>query len=267
MDKNQRAERRHQEDIALNRGLIWVGAAILLELLLMLVNKYYVNYYSTTESVNLALAFEAGLRAVRLIALAAAVASLVWGVLRFLKQGKTGALPLVLVAAFSALTMTAHVILCFKDAGVRMLFLLVPAWAALALVYYLYQREFFYSAFYTGLGAVALWMLRHKDTTVNPSASRLTTYVFLALMAVLLVAGLVFLLQAKKNGGVLMLKGREIRLLPADAGCTLILLSCAVNVAAIAAAMILGGNVGYYLIYALVAWLFALLVYYTVKMM
>lgn len=35
-----------------------------------------------------------------------------------------------------------------------MLFLLVPAWAALALVYYLYQREFFYSAFYTGLGTM-----------------------------------------------------------------------------------------------------------------
>ena len=29
----------------------------------------------------------------------------------------------------------------------------------------------------------------------------------------------------------------------------------------------MGGNVGYYLIYVLVAWLFALLVYYTVKMM
>ena len=44
MDKNQREERRRQEDIALNRGLLWVGAAILMELLLMLVNKYYINY-------------------------------------------------------------------------------------------------------------------------------------------------------------------------------------------------------------------------------
>ena len=39
MDKNQREERRRQEDIALNRGLLWVGAAILMELLLMLVNQ------------------------------------------------------------------------------------------------------------------------------------------------------------------------------------------------------------------------------------
>ena len=37
--------------------------------------------------------------------------------------------------------------------------------------------------------------------------------------------------------------------------------------AAIAAAIVLGGVVSYYLLFAMVAWLFALLVYYTVKMM
>ena len=180
MDKNQREERRRQEDIALNRGLLWVGAAILMELLLMLVNKYYINYYSTVESINMVYAFDAGLKAVRIVALIALAASAVWCFLRFSREGRTGTMPLVLVAAFSAVTAIAHITICFKDAGVRMLFLLVPAWAALALVYYLYQREFFYSAFYTGLGTMLLWMLRHKDSTVDPSSSRLTTYVFLA---------------------------------------------------------------------------------------
>ena len=33
------------------------------------------------------------------------------------------------------------------------------------------------------------------------------------------------------------------------------------------AALVLGSTVAYYLIFAMVAWLFALLVYYTVKMM
>ena len=239
MDKNQREERRRQEDIALNRGLLWVGAAILMELLLMLVNKYYINYYSTVESINMVYAFDAGLKAVRIVALIALAASAVWCFLRFSRE----------------------------DAGVRMLFLLVPAWAALALVYYLYQREFFYSAFYTGLGTMLLWMLRHKDSTVDPSSSRLTTYVFLAIVAILMVLGLVMLLQARKNGGVWSLAGREVRVLPAEAGYSLIFLTLAVNVVAVAAAAVMGGNVGYYLIYVLVAWLFALLVYYTVKMM
>ena len=134
MDKNQREERRRQEDIALNRGLLWVGAAILMELLLMLVNKYYINYYSTVESINMVYAFDAGLKAVRIVALIA-------------------------------------------------------------------------------------------------------------------------------------LAGREVRVLPAEAGYSLIFLTLAVNVVAVAAAAVMGGNVGYYLIYVLVAWLFALLVYYTVKMM
>ena len=30
MDKKQKEERRHQEDVALNKGLVWVGAAIVL---------------------------------------------------------------------------------------------------------------------------------------------------------------------------------------------------------------------------------------------
>ena len=134
----------------------------------MLVNKYYINYYSTVESINMVYAFDAGLKAVRIVALIALAASAVWCFLRFSREGRTGTMPLVLVAAFSAVTAIAHITICFKDAGVRMLFLLVPAWAALALVYYLYQREFFYSAFYTGLGTMLLWMLRHKDSTVDP---------------------------------------------------------------------------------------------------
>ena len=56
-------------------------------------------------------------------------------------------------------------------------------------------------------------------------------------------------------------------MLPAEAGYALMFVSCAVSLAAIAAAIVLGGAVSYYLLFAMVAWLFALLVYYTVKMM
>ena len=44
MDYNEREARRRQEDRDLNRALIWVGAAIVLEFLLVLVNRYYINY-------------------------------------------------------------------------------------------------------------------------------------------------------------------------------------------------------------------------------
>ena len=256
MDKNQREERRRQEDIALNRGLLWVGAAILMELLLMLVNKYYINYYSTVESINMVYAFDAGLKAVRIVALIALAASAVWCFLRFSREGRTGTMPLVLVAAFSAVTAIAHITICFKDAGVRMLFLLVPAWAALALVYYLYQREFFLSALVSGVGVLGLWFVRHAGAS--------SLYTIGAVVVILLLAGI--MLWLKGHNGRLF-PGEAGQLLPAEAGYPLMLLSCVVGLAAIAIAAFVGVALSFYLLYAMVAWLFALLVYYTVKMM
>ena len=45
MDKNQREVRLRQEDADLNRGLLWVVGAVLLECLLMVVNRWYINFY------------------------------------------------------------------------------------------------------------------------------------------------------------------------------------------------------------------------------
>ena len=141
MDYNEREAQRRQEDRDLNRALIWVGAAIVLEFLLVLVNKYYINFRTTPESINLALAISAALNGLRWVSLAALAACVVWTALR-LKQGGQAGLQLSLAAVSTALYFCAQITLVFQESGVRMLFWLVPAWAALALVYYLYQREF-----------------------------------------------------------------------------------------------------------------------------
>ena len=73
MDKKQREERRRQEDIALQRGLLWVAGAIVLEALLVLVNRYYINYRTVEAEVNIALALSSTLRFLRI---AAPIASL-----------------------------------------------------------------------------------------------------------------------------------------------------------------------------------------------
>ena len=88
MDYNEREARRRQEDRDLNRALIWVGAAIVLEFLLVLVNRYYINYRTTSESINLALAINAGLTVLQWVSLVAVVACVVWAVLR-LKDRKS----------------------------------------------------------------------------------------------------------------------------------------------------------------------------------
>ena len=237
MDYNEREAQRRQEDRDLNRALIWVGAAVVLEFLLSLINKYYINFRTTPESINLALAISAALNGLRWVSLAALAACVVWVVLR-LKQGGRAGLQLSLAAVSAALYLCAQITLVFQESGIRMLFWLVPAWAALALVYYLYQREFFLSAssFYT-IGAVAVILV-------------------LAVM----------MLWLKGHGGRLF-SGEAGQLLPEEAGYPLMLLSCVISLAAIAIAAFVGGALSYYLLYAMVAWLFALLVYYTVKMM
>lgn len=260
MNKNERDEQRRQEDMALNRGLIWVGAAIVLELLLLLVNKYLVNVYTTQESIAMAYAVLNGLKAIRIITLVGVFACAGWSVMK-LKKNEAAGLPVILSIACAALLFCSHIAVTFRGPGLRMLFIMVPAWAALALVYYLYQREFFLSAALTGMGAAALWLIRHS------SAQPLTMYGFLVLMGVVLVVGAVVLGGLRQSNGVLNLNGRKIRLLPDDVNYALLLATAVINVAAVAGAMFLGGTVAYYLIYALVAWLFALLVYYTVKMM
>ena len=76
MDKKQREARRHQEDIALQRGLLWVVGAIVLEVLLVLVNRFYINYYLNEAEIFLAL--HKVLSAVRMAAPVATLLALVW---------------------------------------------------------------------------------------------------------------------------------------------------------------------------------------------
>ena len=44
MDKRERAQRAKQEDALLNRVLAWIAGAVVLEALLLLLDRYYVNY-------------------------------------------------------------------------------------------------------------------------------------------------------------------------------------------------------------------------------
>ena len=85
MDKNQREARRRQEDKAFNRGLLWVVGAAVLELLLLLVNRYYINFYvSEAETATLIHDILMSLRADGLLV---CVVCLIWGVLRS-RKGK-----------------------------------------------------------------------------------------------------------------------------------------------------------------------------------
>ena len=138
----------------------------------------------------------------------------------------------------------------------QMLLLLVPALAGLALVFYLYQREFFLAATASGMAALALWFVRYAN-----GASYEVALILVAIVLVLAVA-----LFLKKHDGALPLKTPVPFLTP---GCSysVILASCLASIVVVVAALVAGAAAAYYLIFVMLAWIFALFVYYTVKMM
>ena len=255
MDKNQREARRHQEDQALNRGLLWVAGAVVLECLLLLVNRYYINFY-VSEVETAELVYHT-LAALRLGAPIVGLALLAWAVIRF-RKGQSIALTVAGGLACWALAVCAYVTLAYQKSGVQMLFLLVPAWAGLALVYYLYQREFFLAASASGMAAVGLWFVRY--------GAGVGIEIALILVGIAAVGGVSIAL--KKSGGVICrADGSKVQVVPKDASYTAVLISCLAGLIVVAASVMVGANIAYYLLFAVVAWLFALLVYYTVKMM
>lgn len=253
MDKKQREARRHQEDVALTRALLWIAAAVVLEALLVLVNRFYINYY--LDEVNTMLVFDTALRIVRIAAAVFTLASLAWTALRTYKAQKA-VLPLVLTIVGGAVTICSHVALKYKSAGVSMLFWLVVAWAVLAVVYYIYQKEFFLAASATGMSILALWFVRY--------AGGVGYEVALILVAIILVLAVTLVL--KKHDGTLPLK-KPIPFLSAGCSYGVVLASCLASIAVVIAALVAGATAAYYLVFVMLAWIFALFVYYTVKMM
>ena len=254
MDKKQREERRRQEDIALQRGLLWVAGAMVLEALLVLVNRFYINFTLTDAGVNAYLALGKWLPVLRNVTLIGAALALVWTVLQLKKGGKFG-WPLIGAIALGAVSVCAHVAVKYQGPGMNMLFWLVAAWALLAMMFYIYQREFFLGAAACGMSVLGLWFARYG------AAGRLESGLLTAGIAAVGLAAL----WLKKNGGVIPAP-TPIQFLPKEGGHSVLLATCLASLAAMAAGLAVE-SLAYYLIFAMAAWLFALFVSYTVKLM
>lgn len=262
MENSNRADRKKQEDIALTRALIWFAAAMALEFLLLLVNKYYVNFTADSTSIQLALALGTVLKVTAVLGALGAVLSGVFGWKR-IKQGQAFPfLTVVLTSVLLAIGISSALIVVFYRSAVQLLYILVPAGAVLALVYYLYQKEFFFSACGVGVGLLGLWLVRKNIGTHD-----MLVNLYMAAGTVVLLAILLLALKLKKEQGMLTIKNKQYVILPKQSNFLLIVLSCVVSLLTMLAGLLLGGTVAFYLLFILIAWLFVLLVYYTVKMM
>lgn len=252
MNKKRQEEQCRQEDLVLKRGVLWAAGAVVLEVLLFFVNRYAFDFDATAEGVALAETLRTVLSALRLVGAAACVLGIALLVMQQMKKIGKSTWPAVSIAAGAVVKVCAHVALKYQSAGMRMMYLLVPVLSGLALSYYIYQREFFVAAVACVLSVLGLWFIR----VGGMSAEVIGTVLFC-------VAVLVAALKLKQGNGCL----KGVRLLHEKTNYIIVLGSCAAAVAVQLLAVAAGSAVAYYLIFAMGAWLFALLVYYTVKML
>ena len=255
MNKRERAERAKQEDLILNKILLWIVGAVVLEALLLLLNQFY-NHY-TIAQLSIAVALRTALPILALLFAAGCAACVAWTVQRQKKGMRTG-LPTAL-AIFCAALAICCLIARLIPSGIRVLYVAVPVVTVLAMVYYLYQREFFAISTLSAIGLAGLWLIHNRE------GHEALVYAGLAVLAVILVASAVVAWMLQSKQGVWQFKGKPIQILPANANYVMLYISCGLVAAVLAGGVALGALM---LLYAvLVAWLLVMAVYYTVKLM
>lgn len=144
-------------------------------------------------------------------------------------------------------------------AVIRWLTIVIPVAAVLALVYYLFQRDFFFLTLISAGGILSLQLYR-KIFLMHPTMIRCG----FALGFILLAAAAVVFILLQRKGGVLP---KGLRVLPHDATYPLLYITCALNAVLLILTLALGSTAAYYLLLVLVGWLFVTAVYYIVKLM
>lgn len=257
MDKRERTERAKQEDAILNKVLLWIVGAVVLEALLLLLNRYYVNYLA--GEISMMVAIHQALPVLAAVFAAAFAVCVFWAV-SFRKKEKGTGLPVAFAVISAALAVCCAVArLVPSGTGVRFLYVCVPVAAVLAMIYYLYQREFFIVSALSAAGLAGLWLLQRRGSHAA------FVYACLIALGVVLVACVVLVWILQSSKGVFAFRGKSVQLLPRNTNYVMFYVTCGVVAAVLAAGIAVGAMM---LLYAvLVAWLLIMAVYYTVKLM
>jgi len=251
-------ERRRQEDQVFNKLLAWFAGAVVYEMVALFLKRFFINYNQMSAgAVKFSMLIGSVLDVLQYAALALTVVALAWCISSHKKQ-KSVVVPGMLALFGGALTVTAFVAYRYRGLGVSILGAVAPVVAVLAIIFFLYQREFFYNAIFAGMGVAALWVYR-KAYLGLPGTVRAG----FVCVWVLLAAAAILAWKISKNNGRL---GKH-QILTEDANCLLTYATVGLSALALVFAMAFGATVAYYAIMALVAWLFFMAVYYTVRMM
>ncbi|MBM6870969.1 hypothetical protein H7U37_07225 [Pseudoflavonifractor phocaeensis] len=258
MDKRDKAaERAKREDAILNRVLIWIAGSVVFEALLLLLNRYYVEY-DTTEEILIAKGIYDATGVLSFVLPVCFVGALIWWVLSRRKSKKT-LVPQIVTTILALLSVSAILTHFFVESGVKALYVGVPCVAVLALVYYLYQREFFVVMLVGAVSLLGLWMLSKRP------AHGFLVYAYLIVELAALVAAILVIRKLQDGRGVLRFRDHTVQCFPGNANYILLYLTFLVSVAVQAAGFCLGPVAVLYAVE--IVWLLAMAVYYTVRLM
>ena len=149
MDKEKKEKleaRRREEDAVFNKMLTWFMGAVIFEAFVLFLKRFYVDYNHMSESaIGFALGIHKTLGVLRFAGPVLLVGAVIWLVGCYKKQ-KALRFPALIAAVGFALTVADFLGYHLRALGVSLLGAIGPVVAILAVIFFLYQREFFYSA-------------------------------------------------------------------------------------------------------------------------
>ena len=260
-EKEIKAQQEQQEIDILWRVLFWLGAGVLLETFVLFANRFFFSY--STSEIGMLKTVASILSALQYIGLILAAVFAAWAFFARRKNQKKGSFRFITAGFFAMLSVCCILFFRIGDASVTFLLVAIPAMAGLALVYYLYQREFFALAVISGAGILGLWLIRSS----NPRYATML-YTYLALAVCLIAALTIGAYFLQKRDGTLVIGERTLQIFnKQSANYNMIFITAALVLVSFALGMIAGIAVAYYAILALVVWLFVMAVYFTSKLM
>lgn len=253
-DKGKREQRHSKEDAVFNKMLLWLAGAAVVELFLLLVKQAYVNMLVGSQVQMLLTYF---FRVFSFLGVAAVAGGIIWAVVNY-RKGKRVTLPCILTAVAAGLWVLSVFAYFLFDAGVNIVMVLPAVAAVLIVVFFLYQRVFFFNALVAAGGLVGLWLYRQYYSTYPRVITALFVVGFVAVAAAL---ALTFLLRQGdgKLGGA--------RVMPAGTGYAATWITCGATALVLVLTLVLGTAAVYPLLFALVGWVFIQAVFFTVKLM
>ncbi len=259
-EKEMQQLRKEEELNVYRKILTWIVVAVFLEIFVLLANRYYVHLLtSEIERFQLAVG-----NVLSVLQYGGLVLGVIFIVLTFIAQ-KNGKNILYLSASagfFLAISLISYLFLFSGDGAVTLMLTAIPTCAALIIVYYIYQKEFFMLSALSCLGIFGFWILR------SIGMQRIEYfYAYVIFMLVVIIAMVYATLQLKRNGGNFVWKDQTIPMLKKDAKYTAVWATCAFVAVLLLMTAVFGVTFAYYSILITMAWLFIMAVYFTSRLM